>query len=231
MLTVDSRPMTWEERIEVQQTCLRAYPPLLSRDGLSQSFFGVACGGFCSAILITIPAALLYVVLSLLHLPTAILGWLIAGGAVAGALFSGGQMRKEQAEWAGTYAQELADGVVELLHCTVQDAAEVADPDGDPGYFLDVGDSRLLYLFAQCVESSAEDGCFPNSELRWVRTPRTRTTLAFECLGEPFPLSRQIEPDYETSESLPRHGDVFPGTLDTLKEDLRRFQASRSEGE
>jgi hypothetical protein len=227
MLSVESRPMTWEERIEVQQACLRAYPPLLSWGGLSECFFGIFCGGFCSAILITIPAGFLYVILSLLRLPTAVLGWLIAGGAVAGALFSGWQMRKEQAEQAVLYAQELAEGVAEVLHCTAQDAAEIADPDGDPGYFLDVGDSRLLYLFAQCVETSAEEGRFPNSELRWVRTPRTRLTLAFECLGEPFP-SRQIEPDYETSESVPRHGDVIPGTLDTLKEDLSRFQDAQN---
>jgi hypothetical protein len=230
MYTVEHRPMTSDERRKVEEARRRAYPPLLSRDGLAECFFGVACGGFCVALLVVIPVGFLYIILSLLHISTDTLGGFIILAALAGAILSWRDLRKGQAERAAVYSQELSEGAVEVLHCTVADAVEACDPDGDPYYYLDVGDARLLGLFGGEVESLVEEGRFPNRELRWVRTPRTRLTLSFECLGEPFLLIRPVEDDEESGYLVVRHGDVFPGTLDTLEESLRQHQASQSGG-
>lgn len=219
--------MTSEEREEVKQVRRRAYPPLLSWDGVLDCLVGVFAVGSCLAVLLLIPVVLLYIVLSLLRLPTAFLAWLAGTGALGGALLSQRQMRKDQASRDSLYAQDLADRMVEVLHCTVLDAAEVMDAGGNLGYFLNIGDSRLLYLFGEEVEEFVRAGQFPNRELRRVKAPHSQITLAFDCLGEPFDISRQFDNNSAISELVPVHAEVLPGTLDTLEADLRRFQESQ----
>jgi hypothetical protein len=123
-------------------------------------------------------------------------------------------------------ARDLADDQVEVLRCTVLDAVEVDGlEDTGPGYFLDLGDSTLLYLQGQYLDEFVEQDRFPNREIRIVRTPHAELSLSFECSGEGFEPSRVLE--LSAQAHLPEDGEILSGRLDTLEEDLSRSRRRR----
>jgi hypothetical protein len=141
MLSVESRIMTAEERAQVERSARAENPPLFSLDSLSMNSCGVGGGGFCFAPLVGIPAGLLYIVLSLLRMPTTVVGWLIGTAGLGGALFSLWEMRKTLAEIGAQNRRDLAEGMVEVLHCTVSDAVGETDYEEDTGYFSTIPES------------------------------------------------------------------------------------------
>jgi hypothetical protein len=178
--------------------------------------------------------ALLTVLLnSFLRLP----GWmavaLLTSGTLAGFLIGRRSLRLSIRKLEPPHRHDLEQGTVEVIRCTVLDAVMVDSPDpadgAPPSYFLDVGDSRLLYIdLEETAEAElGEPANFPVRELCLTRSPRAGVALGLECLGEEFAPSRVRDWLIYRLEYWPRWGEVLPGSLATLEADLRRLATER----
>lgn len=132
------------------------------------------------------------------------------------------------------YQHDLAEGRVEVTRAEATGAVEVEEvEDLGLNFFLDVGDSKLLFLSGQYLYDLAHDigedeverpGKFPNRTFDIIKAPHSRQLLGFECHREPFRPSRT----YRVSEGERRFfdlqdGQLVSGTLSTLEEDLERL--------
>jgi hypothetical protein len=113
--------------------------------------------------------------------------------------------------------------------------------DQGHSFFLDVGDSKLLYLEEwrllddevpdeldatdeNELDEPDEEARLLRRELRLTRTPHRGLILTWTWQGEPFEPSRVREPLDAKTEYLPDHGEILTGSLATLEADLRRLR-------
>ena len=132
------------------------------------------------------------------------------------------------------YQQDLEEGKVEVLYVRAKDAAEVEEvEDLGLNFFLDIGDSQLLFLSGQYLYELASDigenevkrrWKFPNQQFEIIRAPRSRRLLGVACHGEPLRPSRTYRiPKEETRFFDLDDGQVLSGKLSTLQEDLKKL--------
>jgi hypothetical protein len=156
---------------------------------------------------------------------------LIAGIAVIERIW---RAWKKRFKLPSAYQEDLEEGKVEVLHVRATDVAEIEEvEDLGLNFFLDVGDSQLLFLTGQYLYELAhhigEDevkrpGTFPNRQLEIVRAPRSRRLLGVACHGEPLrPSSAYRIPKGETRFFDLEDGQVLAGTLSTLQDDLKKL--------
>ncbi len=130
--------------------------------------------------------------------------------------------------------RDLAEGNVEVVHVEATAAAEVEEiEDLGLNFFLEIGESKLLFLSGQYLYDVAYEmdkneverpGRFPNTKFDLVRAPHSRQLLRFECLGEPLRLAKKYRvPRQEKHFFELQDGQIFPGTLSTLEQDLRKL--------
>ncbi len=125
------------------------------------------------------------------------------------------------------YQDDLTAGAVEVLRCTATDATEVGGSAGEAGYFLDVGDSKILFLQGQFLYDL--DDVFPNHTFDVIRTPHSQTVLQVICSGTAFRSSRKRKPlsNHAYKSLHDKQLVVFEGSLKSLEEDLDRIPTTR----
>ena len=154
--------------------------------------------------------------------------------------------RRSQAQWENarkTLQEDLSDGHAHLIRATVRDCVLINyREDFGWGWFLDVGEGQLLYINGLVLdelrfeltapddrgaELSFEDRHhdFPNTSIDVVRAPSGHL-IDVRCLGEYLEPSQEVNlaesPEFDLAyHALPSHGHLFPGSLETLSEDLR----------
>jgi hypothetical protein len=234
MLTVIRRPMAPHERERVEQHLqqIRAAP-----QGCLTYFIllvGGATLGMLASVVLILPLLLLERFVPIpVPLRIACQAFVLATSAI-GFLWGLRILVKEKQDQAGPCRQDLIEGMVDVIHCTVTDAAVVL-PYEDEGtsFFLQVDDARLLVLpsyyfpdetvdpesdLESDLDELAEENWVPNRELHIVLTPNARLILEFERLGETFSPSRVVEPM-----GWMEDGGIITGTVATLEDDLRRY--------
>jgi hypothetical protein len=226
--------MTPEECAHVEQT-IREIRGVYS--GCIYFFIQLVGGAVLGMLASVIPGA----ILQWLGAPDSMIQTAIAVCTIGGFLLGVRSVRKDRRESTQPHLLDLAENVVEVIHCTVQDAVRVAPFEAEgPGFFLDVGDSKLLFVQGQRYEDDLldqldeldedqldeadEEVRFPCRELRMTRTPHGGLTLRFECLGESFEPSRVRGPLDGETEYVPADGEMLAGSLATLEADLRRLR-------
>lgn len=142
--------------------------------------------------------------------------------------------KQRHKELPSQYQRDLSEERVEVIHVEAKDAVEVEEvEDLGLNFFLDVGDSKLLFLTGQYLYELAYDigedeverpGKFPNRQFEIIRSPQSRHLLGFECKGEPFRPSRTYQvPKGERRFFELKDGQVLTGTIPTLQADLCKF--------
>jgi hypothetical protein len=176
-------------------------------------------------------------ILQWLGAPISIAQAVVVVGTISGFLLGVRSVLKDRWEHVRPYQIALAENTIEEVHCTVLDAVRVSlgEDQGD-SFFLDVGDSKLLYLeewrFFNELDGADEDELdepdaevrLPRRELHLTRTPRGGPILTRDWQGEPFEPSREREPLDGQTEYLPKDGEIVTGSLATLEADLRRLR-------
>ena len=182
-------------------------------------------------------AAPVLALLDYLHRLPSLLGDVVmALGALAGLLVGARSLRGDrltQNKSRELARQDIAAGQVRILHCTVSRAtAFPVDEDLGPGYFLEVGENQVLYLYSSWLPEFAgdEDGepppLFPNREIDVVQAVASKATLSVVCLGEPL-AEWQTREEWPEGAYLPTDGEILAVSLDTLDEDLKRLGAQK----
>jgi hypothetical protein len=240
MLTLETRPMTLAERqmVEWHLRQIKAEP-----QGCVTYFImlvGGATLGMLASVVLLAPLMLLE---RFIPIPMLVRTACVIGTSTFGFLWGARVLVKEKQDQIGPYRRDLTEGRVDVIHCTVTDAA-VVEPFEDEGtsFFLQVEDARLLFLQGYHLEDEPDDPEGDddpdgdpdevaaarhrvNRELHFVRTPSARLMLQFERLGETFSPSRVID-----SIGWLEDGEIITGTLPTLEEDLRRYQDAHATG-
>jgi hypothetical protein len=141
--------------------------------------------------------------------------------------------------------RDIDDGKVAVICAKVLAAVKISPfDDFGWGWFLDLGDSRILYLYGDTLDDlrfdsedrddhdpqSIMDGeyeDFPNSEIEIVRT-RSGRLIDVRCLGSFLGPSEPVADVMDSPESdvpyylLPSQGHLFSGSLATLPADVNR---------
>jgi hypothetical protein len=238
MITITTRTMTPEERHDVEQT-VEGVRGVYS--GCVYFFIQLAGGTVLGMFAFAIPGALLH----WLGAPETVMQVLFVLCSFGGFWLGVRSIRKDRREGTQRHLLDLAESTVQEIHCTVLDAVQVEPfEDEGAGFFLDVGDGKLLYVRRGSDEVYEElneldedeldppegERRFPCRELRITRTPHGSLILRMEHLGEPFEPSRVRESLDGQVEYVPEDGEILTGSLVTLEADLRRLlQASRRE--
>jgi hypothetical protein len=226
--------MTPEERARVEET-IRSIRGVYS--GCIYFFIQLVGGAVLGMLASGIPGA----ILQWLGAPDSVTQAVIVVGTISGFLLGVRSVRKDRWEGVRLHQLDLAENVIQEIHCTALDAVRVAPfSDEGPGFFLDVGDSKLLFVQGQSFEDFAldesdeadedeldeaeHDVSFPCRELHITRTPHGGLTFVVECLGEPLEPSRVREPLDGQTEYVPENGEIITGSLATLEADLRHLR-------
>ena len=234
MLTLDTRPMTPPERERVEW---HLHQGKAERHGCVTYFIflvGGATLGMLASVILLAPLQLLE---RFVPIPMFVRTACVFATSALGFLWGVRALVKEKQDQLRPYRRDLAEGVVDVIHCTVTDAA-VVEPFEDEGtsFFLQVDDTRLLFLREYHLEDEPDDlgseldelpaeRHLLNRELHFVRTPNARLMLELERLGETFSPSRVIDPI-----GWMEDGEILTGTLDTLEDDLRRYWDAQEAG-
>jgi len=155
----------------------------------------------------------------------------IVVGMLLGLIVGMGIFRKDQRTTRvlhSRYRQDLLKGEVEVLHCTATDAVKVEEfEDEGTEYFVDVGDSTILFLQGQVLYDL--DDVFPNRAFDIVRTPTSQVVLEVRCTGESFHPSRKRVALSNREYQLLHYKELvlFRGSLSTLEKDLKLMRGSR----
>ena len=148
---------------------------------------------------------------------------LIVLGSVVGLFLGVREARRTAAMAAAAKSldeMDLSGGRMEVLDCTVERAVKLEEfEDEGVGYFLDVGDSKILFLQGQYLYDVEDDGQFPNTHFVLTWAPHSRLVLDDpQCLGEPLMPIRTLDPE-KVGAHVPEEGAIFAGNLATLDED------------
>lgn len=135
------------------------------------------------------------------------------------------------------YQKDLTERKVEVIHVEAAGAAEVEEvSDFGLNFFMEIGDSKLLFLTGQYLYEVAYEigkdeverqGKFPNTKFDIMHAPHSRQFLGFDCLGEPLKPSKMYRLPKKEKHFFELHdGQIIPGNLSTLEEDLRKLGVS-----
>lgn len=227
MLIIKYRPMSKEERaiLEVSTEpwregcvdgCVYYFIPLIG-----------------SPLLGMLLASPVLALLDHLHwLPSLLGDMIMVLGTLAGLLVGVRSLRSDgltQRRSREVARQDLADGNVRVLHCTVSRVVELpVDEDEGPGYFLEVSENQVLYLHNPWLHELAGDvddeppPLFPNRKIDVVQAVVTKATLSIVCLGEPL-AEWQKRDEWPENAHFPADGEVLAISLDMLDDDLKRL--------
>ena len=232
MLTIESRPMTAEERATLAAQTL----PWGSgcADGCVQHF--ILLVGF--PVLGMLAATPFVAVLDYFQGPRVIGEALFVLGVVAGFVMGVLGLRSEwavQMKSRALFQQDIDAGRVNVLHCTATRAVEFpVDEDEGPGFFLEVGENQVLFLHNPWLLEFEGDleaeipAQFPNQRFDVVQAIVSKTTLNLICLGEPLAEWQEREDeDWPEDSYSPADGEVLALSLDTLEEGLKRLGAEK----
>ena len=129
------------------------------------------------------------------------------------------------------YQQDLSDNMVEVLHCTADEAHRIESGTcpGEVGFFLDVGDSKVLFLQGEHLYDLEDRQLFPNRGFDIIRAPQSGAVLEVTCTGVPLTSTKTVKLAGRSRRALgDRDMCVFPGRLTSLESDLEKLQpASR----
>ena len=128
------------------------------------------------------------------------------------------RLRRGEASSNKEYCADLEGGETELLEVDVHGVVKLEEfEDEGSGYFLDVGDSRILFLQGQYLYDLEEEKRFPNRKFDLRRAPNSKLVFDLKCRGEPlFPL-RTLDPE-KVEVAVPPDGTVFEGLLEEITE-------------
>lgn len=225
MFTKEMRPLTPPERDEAARIAKSG------RKGWGNYalnfFFAVLCGMIFGALAGTI----------LKRIP-ALRGWkqvddyCILIGAVAGVIL-GMKMTAELLRIRGKGNQPLLEdlkaGQAEVLRCEIAECVQVEEfEDEGSGYFLSDGRNQVLFLQGQYLYDLEEAGKFPSRTFEVVRLPKSRTFLGLTTSGEQVKPVRALNKEnfklYPRLPFLVDDGDLFPGSLSTLEQNLKSLK-------
>ena len=129
----------------------------------------------------------------------------------------------------GALHRDLDCGKVQVIHAAAGAAVRLSHSDGSlAGFFVDIGQGLLMYIESREWDRHAgEPGfehLFPCSRFSLVRAPHSGVDLEFCCEGLRFEPAREIEaPPLEILDAFIQDGEIMPGRLETLEEDLDRL--------
>lgn len=233
MLTQDTRSMTTEERNSVEDL-LKLKPETLI-DKLIRGF--IALAGLSVLGLLT--AAILGTLLERLGIlearrPSPAMLFILKIGVLLGFIFGvilmikgRGTNRKVQHR----YNDDLKENKVQATHCIVSGVIEVQEfEDEGPGFFLDIGEGRILFIQGQYLYKYVESKRFPNKEFDLIKLPYSNVVLDVICKGDYLVPLRVLKPSVIADKYVPfvYDGDVFDGKLDTIESDLNRFKSKKT---
>ena len=235
MIKTEFRDMNQEERAKLLEALRKAKPhfpfELTSPPHvvglifllLLFSFVGFLTGTFAITILYFLSKAV--PALAFLSKPAAV-QLFQKGGALLGAvgiplllLFA---MRKASRRHCELLQQDLSEGRVELIHVTAEAAVRRTVDDDEKLFFIDAGDSKMIFLCGEHLTKPLRIRKFPNTEFEFMRAPNSRHIIHLDCLGKPFEVEEQLfEMDLDNLSLA--DGDVFEGSLQTLAQDLKKL--------
>lgn len=125
------------------------------------------------------------------------------------------------------YSDDLKDNNVQVLHVTATGAVKVKEfEDEGPGFFLDVGDDKIMYLQGQYLYDVVEGLKFPNTEFELIKLPHGKIILGVNCTGQFLKPLRILNPSVicRHKESLVFDGDIFDGHLESIEQDFAKLK-------
>jgi len=129
----------------------------------------------------------------------------------------------------GALHRDLDCGKVQVIHAAPRAAVRLAHPDGSlAGFFVDIGQGLLMFIESREWDAHAEkpgfERLFPCSRFSLVRAPHSGVDLEFRCEGLRFEAAREIDaPPLEILDAFIQDGEIMPGRLETLEQDLDRL--------
>jgi hypothetical protein len=121
--------------------------------------------------------------------------------------------RRERQDGTGLLRADLRGNEVEVARYDVE-RAERIEPTGSrpPGYFLEVGGGRTLFLEGDYLKAPIAAGEFPSRHLETVRTPLARRVLGLRCSGGTLSPA-EVHPPFSEEEreegDVPLDGDLL----------------------
>ena len=129
------------------------------------------------------------------------------------------------------YEQDLKQGQMEIVRYQAKAAVALEEfEDEGYGFFIDIGDSKLLFLQGQYLDEPVSEGKFPSRSFDLVRAPVSHVIFDITCAGEPFTASRTLKPLTGSAYRWLEDQHIFPGTLETLNEKLHSAAERRTAG-
>lgn len=229
MLTVEYRPATDEERAILEARTQISREGCV--DGCIRWFIVLAGGallGLFGVVLIVNAAswfrplsrtweALLLTAYAILHLAAAV--------------------RLLARDWAARHGQEriaqqdLADGRVQVLRCSVQRGVQMEDGHS-PCWFLEVEPGKVLCLYGDYLDEGADESLpeepRPCRRFDLVKTPISGQVMKMNCLDATL-TDWQTHSEFGQDEYVPDDGEILDISLDTLHHDLKQLQQEKSQ--
>lgn len=229
MLTVEYRLANDEERAILE---VRAQP---SRegcvDGCVRWFIVLAGGALVGLFGVVLVLSGISGISPFLHSWKA---WLIAIYAILHCIAVVCHLRRDWAarcEQARVGQQDLADGRVQVLRCSVRRGVQMEDAHS-PCWFLEVEPGKVLCLYGDYLYGDENDP--PSSEPRpcrlfdLVKAPVSGQVMKMNCLDTPL-TDWQTHGEFGQDEYVPDDGEVLEISLDTLHIDLKRLEQDKSQ--
>jgi hypothetical protein len=139
---------------------------------------------------------------------------------VAGVVFR--RLRRGgRSQWLTLVERDLAGGMARVSEARVTDAIRVEEAEDEgSSYYLQLDDSRVLFLTGQYLYEVEEDRSFPNTRVTVLRAPATRVVLGVSCEGSAFAPSGTLPP-FATDEydqgRVPEDGAVLELDFTSLR--------------
>ena len=235
MLQTKARPFTDAERERLEAELIQATTDRKRDHGsaifsaLAGAVFGLITGGFVALFLSIweLPglwAALVAVGCTLIGL---VLGYYRGAKEDRRSDEQSKQYRKEHAV---TLATRLGRGEIEETTVAASAVAHVTDGDEVDGYFFDIGDNRVLFLWSMDMWDDASDETPLSTAFTFTRFNDDSGNLySFADTGEPLASVRELTFTGDWNETL-YSGAVFESTsLPTLETDLPYLTAAPDE--
>lgn len=152
-----------------------------------------------------------------------------AGGALFGIfglpLLLWAATKKTRESRARLFEQDLAEGTVEEVRVTASAAVRRELNGEEQLFFIETGDSEVLFLCGEYLVQPFIEEKFPSTEFQFVRGVKSRMIIGLQCLGKPL-AAREVFYEWDGDCRFPMDGDFLGAGLDGLENFLKKKSGS-----